>query len=269
MYDFIPSILREAAKIMLSVHDIDAAIKVKPGDANFVTAYDIAVQRFLTEKLIEKVPNAIIIGEESGENHTELLKNTVAFIIDPIDGTTNFIHHYRCSAISVGVCDHGTITYGAIYDPYQDRMMTASLGGGAFLEEKGAKTAIHVSDRPLESGLAGYGTAPYNREAFAEKTFRTAQKLFMATRDVRRAGSAALDLCDVACGSLDVFFEYILQPWDFAAGGLILTEAGGCITQMDGSPITWDKPCSVAAGNPIAHRQMLLGGFFDLTPNNA
>lgn len=263
MYEFIPEIMREAAKIMLSAHDIDSAVTVKPGDANFVTAYDVAVQDFLITRLLEKMPRAVVIGEESDDNHTELLQSSTALIIDPIDGTTNFIHNYRHSAISVGVCDHGTMVYGAIYDPYLDRMMTAALGQGAFLETKGAKAPVHVSDRTLANALTGYGTSPYYRDELAEKTFRTVHKLFLATRDVRRAGSAALDLCDIACGSLDVFFEYRLSPWDFAAGSLIITEAGGKITQMDGSPVTWDKPCSVTAGNPTAHAEMLEGNFFE------
>lgn len=263
MYEFIPEIMREAAKIMLSAHDIDTAVTVKPGDANFVTTYDVAVQDFLITKLTEKMPDAVVIGEESDDNPTDLLASSVALIIDPIDGTTNFIHDYHRSAISVGVCDHGTMVYGAIYDPYLDRMFTAEKGTGAFVTSGTETKRIHVSDRSLSHALTGYGTSPYYREELGEKTFRSAHKLFLATRDVRRAGSAALDLCDIACGSLDVFFEYRLSPWDFAAGSLIITEAGGNITRMDGSPVTWDKPCSITAGNPTAHAEMLAGNFFE------
>ncbi|MBQ4353398.1 MAG: inositol monophosphatase [Clostridia bacterium] len=262
MYEFIPEIMREAAKIMLSAHDIDAAVTVKPGDANFVTAYDVAVQDFLIAGLTKKLPHAVVIGEESDDNHTELLASSLSLIIDPIDGTTNFIHDYHRSAISVGVCDRGTMVYGAIYDPYLDRMFTAEKDCGAFVTSAGVSKPMHVSSRPLAQALTGYGTSPYYRDELGEETFRTAYKLFLATHDVRRAGSAALDLCDIACGSLDVFFEYRLSPWDFAAGSLIISEAGGRITQMDGSPLTWDRPCSVIAGNPVTHRELLDGDFF-------
>lgn len=263
MYEFIPAIMQKAAEMMLTAHDIDAAVTIKPGDANFVTTYDVAVQDFLITELTQAMPHAVVIGEEADENPTELLASSVALIIDPIDGTTNFIHDYHRSAISVGVCDHGTMVYGAVYDPYLDRMFTAEKGKGAFVTVGGNTKAIRVSDRPLEQALVGFGTSPYYREELGKKTFYTAHRLFLAVRDVRRAGSAALDLCDIACGSLDIFFEYRLSPWDYAAGSLIIAEAGGTITQTDGSPLAWDKPCSVAAGNPKAHREMIAGNFFE------
>lgn len=264
MYDFIPQIMREAAKIMLSAHDIDSVISAKPGDVNFVTAYDVAVQEFLCTKLREKLPEAVIIGEEENEHHTELLKSSLALIIDPIDGTTNFIHNYRTSAISIGVCDHGTMIYGAVYDPYSDRLYHAERGNGAFVTTKNGDMQLHVSNRSLKDALTGYGTAPYDKQELSDKTFRTAYKLFRHTRDLRRSGSAALDLCNVACGSFDLFFEYKLSPWDFAAGSLIIEEAGGVITKMDGTPMTFEKPCPTVAGNPVAHREALSGGFFEI-----
>ena len=264
MYEFIPEIMRRAAEIMLSAHDIDSAVTAKSGDANFVTEYDIAVQKFLEEKLTEALPHAVIIGEESDDNHTELLSSRVCLIIDPIDGTTNFMHNYRHSAISVGVCDSGTMVFGAVYDPYLGRMIFAEKGCGAYLEKDGVRAKIHVSSRRLADGLTAFGTSPYYRDELGAKTFRTAEKLFRASRDVRRAGSAALDLCDVACGSVDAFFEYRLSPWDYAAASLIIEEAGGVITQMDGSSVKLDAPSQIIAGNPLAHADMLSGGFFEL-----
>lgn len=264
MYEFIPEVMREAAEIMLSAHNIDSAVIAKPGDANFVTEYDIAVQKFLEEKLTALLPEAVFIGEESDDNHTELLASRLCFIIDPIDGTTNFMHNYRHSAVSVGVCDCGTMVFGAIYDPYLDRLIYAEKGRGAHLEKGGVRTDIRVSDRNLPAALTTFGTSPYYRDELGEKTFRTAEKLFRATRDIRRSGSAALDLCDIACGSVDVFFEYRLSPWDYAAASLIIEEAGGVISQMDGSAITLDKPCPIIAGNPVSHGELLAGNFFEL-----
>ena len=258
MYDFIPKIMKDAAKLMLSAHDIDAGVTVKPGDANFVTAYDVAVEDYLCRELSKQMPDAVIIGEEAEENHTELLRTSLALIIDPIDGTTNFIHNRRYSAISVGVCDHGTMTYGAVYHPYEDRLYHAEKDHGAFvLTADGRDTPIHTADHTLAQSLSCFGTSPYYKEELGEKTFRAAFEIFKHTRDIRRSGSAALDLAEIAAGSIDLFLEYRLSPWDYAAGSLLITEAGGKITQTDGSPITFDHPCSILAGNPKAHGEML------------
>jgi myo-inositol-1(or 4)-monophosphatase len=254
MYEFIPAIMREAAKLMLSAHDVEGAVTVKPGDANFVTAYDMAVEDYLFRELGERLPEAVIIGEEAEENHTELLRTRLALLIDPIDGTTNFIHNYRYSSISVGVCDRGTMVWGGVLNPYSGLLYHAEVGRGAYAESPdGRETPIRVSPRPLSSALAGFGTSPYYREELGGKTFRAVYSLFRAARDVRRSGSAALDLAMVAAGSLDVFLEYRLSPWDIAAGSLLVTEAGGVITQTDGSPLTFERPCSVLAANPACH----------------
>ena len=258
MYEFIPGIMRRAAELMLSAHDVEGAVTVKPGDANFVTTYDVAVEEFLFRALGERLPEAVIIGEEAEENHTELLRTRLALLIDPIDGTTNFIHNYRYSSISVGVCDRGTMIWGGVLNPYSGLLYHAERGCGTFVQSPdGRETPIHVSDRPLSSALAGFGTSPYYRDELGEKTFRAVYSFFRAARDVRRSGSAALDLAMIAAGSLDVFLEYRLSPWDIAAGSLLVTEAGGIITQTDGAPLTFEHPCSVLAGNPGCHAEAM------------
>ena len=264
MYDFILPIMEKAAELMLSAHDIDAGVSEKSGDANFVTAYDLAVEDYLRRELGSRLPEAVFIGEEETDNRLELLNGSLALVIDPIDGTTNFIHNYRYSAISVGICDKWRTVFGAVLNPYARILYHAEKGSGAFARntETGRDTPIHVSARPLRDALACFGTSPYYREELGEKTFRAAHDLFFLTRDVRRSGSAALDLCTVASGSLDVFFEYRLSPWDVAAGSLIVAEAGGVITRMDGSPVTFEAPGSILAGNPNAHREVLECGIF-------
>ena len=259
MYDFIPDIICSAAKIMLSAHDIDSTVIAKEGSANFVTRFDVAVEEFLTEKLLSAMPDAVVIGEESDDNHTELLGSRISIIMDPIDGTTNFIHNYRYSAISVGICDKGEMVYGAVLDPYAGRLYHAEKGCGAFVRDtsNGVDYAIAVSERSLVESLLGFGTSPYYREELGKNTFDAVYTLFGICRDVRRSGSAALDLCNVAAGALDVFFEYRLSPWDYAAASLIIKEAGGVITQIDGTEITLDASCSVTAGNMKAHRELL------------
>lgn len=259
MYEFVPEIMCEASKIILSAHNIDSFVTLKDGQANFVTKFDVAVEEYLTREITKLLPEAVIIGEEYDDNHTELLKTNLSIIIDPIDGTTNFIHDYRHSAISVGICDRGQMVYGAVLDPYSSRLYHAERGSGAYVLNlaTGDEKRISVSSRGLKDALIAFGTSPYYREELGKISFDTAYRLFCKCRDIRRSGSAALDLCAVACGSIDVFFEYTLFPWDFAAASLIIEEAGGVISQFDGSPITFDVPCGVAAGNKIAHSEML------------
>lgn len=236
--------MRECAQIMLQADRSQIRTDEKTGKANFVTKYDKIVQNVMQEKLLQILPEAVFVGEEE-DIHASIEKG-LAFIVDPIDGTTNFIKDYRISAISVGVTKDGTPYMGAVYNPYLDEMFTAISGQGAFLNGK----PIHVSREPLEHGIVIFGTALYYEE-LAEETFRLAYEYFKKSMDVRRSGSAALDLCNVAAGRAELFFELRLSPWDFAAGSLIVTEAGGVVTQMDGSPITFGAPCPVLATNGV------------------
>jgi len=244
----IADIVREAGKIMTGAARDELNITEKAGAANFVTKYDVAVEDFLYEKLAELLPEAIFIGEESDDNHSELLASSLCFIIDPIDGTTNFIHDYRHSAISVALCSKGEIIAAVVYNPYMNEMFTAEKGEGAYLN--GAR--MYTSSRPLSYGVVAFGTTPYTRSA-GDWTFRVAYQMYMASSDIRRSGSAALDLCYLAAGRTEAFFEASLSPWDYAAGSLLITEAGGIITKLDGTPIHFDKPCSIFAGGVRAY----------------
>lgn len=250
MSDFtcIPVLLREASKIMLGADRSSLLTHSKSGSQNFVTEYDVRTENFLRTQFARLLPAADMLGEESAETHAARIAEGLTLIVDPIDGTTNFMQDYRHSCISVGVCDRGTMVYGAIYDPYADAMFTAERGHGAYVAENGQQVQLHVSDRRLSDSLVLFGTAPYYRDTLGEPTFRTLWTLFQTARDIRRSGSAALDLANIAAGRCDVFFEYLLSPWDYAAGSLLITEAGGRITQMDGTPLCFDKPCTVVAG---------------------
>jgi len=235
--------VKNAAQIMLNAHDAESTVTEKSGAANFVTKYDVAVEDYLYENLAKLLPEAIFIGEESTDNHSELLTKGLSFIIDPIDGTTNFIYDYRHSAISVALCDKGTVIAGVVYDPYLDEVFAAEKGKGAYVNGRRLKASPHA----LSDSIVSFGTTPYTR-SHAPFTFRLAYELFSRSNDIRRSGSAALDTCNVASARTDVFFEVSLSPWDYAASSLLVTEAGGIITQFDGSPITLDKPCSILAG---------------------
>ena len=236
-------IIREAGKIMTSADGIGSLTKEKGGDAaNLVTAYDVAVQEFLIEKISVLFPDACFFAEEK-KNNAEDLKRDCCFVIDPIDGTANFVHSYQRSSISVALFSGGEIIFGAVYDPYLDEMFYAIKNGGAFLNDK----PIKVSDRNLAHAFVAFGTSPYYKQEVSEKSFRLCHELYLKTADVRRAGSAAIDLAYLAAGRNDIFFEFVIFPWDLAAGSILITEAGGKITDFDGEEIDYSKPTTAYA----------------------
>lgn len=172
-----------------------------------------------------------------------LIVDGFLWVIDPIDGTTNYIYDYRHSAISVALLEHHEAVFGAVYDPYLDEMFIAAKGQGAYRNDE----RIHVSQRELASSLIMCGTTPYEKE-FAQETFDIMRRMFLAGKDIRRSGSAVLDLCYVACGRVDGFYEQRLSPWDYAAGVLLILEAGGKIVTLDGD-MQYAKRIGLIAGN--------------------
>lgn len=241
--------VKEAGKIVLSAHNQESAVTAKEGKKNFVTKYDVAVQDFLFGELGKAFPEAEFVGEE-GENNIE--SKALRFIIDPIDGTTNFMQDYRCSCISVALCKENDVIAGIVYNPYNDELFSAEKGKGAYLNGK----KIAVSDRPLSDGLALFGTSPYHPEN-TDETFALLRKVFDISRDIRRSGSAAYDICMIACGRCEVFFEKELQPWDIAAGTLILKEAGGVAYSFEGNDINFSTPNDVVFANPVAYKEFI------------
>ena len=241
--------VKEAGKIVLSAHNQESAVTAKEGKKNFVTKYDVAVQDFLFKELAKDFPEAEFVGEES-ENDFE--SKALRFIIDPIDGTTNFMQDFRCSCISVALCKENDVIAGVVYNPYTNEIFSAEKGKGAYLN--GAP--ITVSERLLSDGLALFGTSPYHPEN-TDATFALLRKVFDFSRDIRRSGSAAYDICTVACGRCEVFFEKGLQPWDIAAGTLILEEAGGKALNYDGEEIDFSKPNDVVFANPKAYEEFI------------
>ena len=245
----ITEIVKEAGKIVLSAHNQENTITAKEGKKNFVTKYDVAVQEFLFKELGKAFPDARFIGEE-GEN--DFSTEGLRFIIDPIDGTTNFMQDYRCSCISVALCNGNDVVAGVVYNPYTDELFSAEKGKGAYLNGD----RISVSERPLSDGLALFGTSPYHPEN-TDETFSLLRKVFDFSRDIRRSGSAAYDICMIACGRCEVFFEKSLQPWDIAAGTLILKEAGGIALNYQGRDINFSTPNDVVFANPKAYKEFI------------
>jgi len=241
--------VKKAGEIVLSAHNQEDSVTAKEGKKNFVTKYDVAVQDFLFAELGKAFPEAEFVGEEC-ENNFE--STALRFIIDPIDGTTNFMQDFRCSCISVALCKENDVIAGVVYNPYTNEIFSAEKGKGAYLN--GEK--IRVSDRPLSDGLALFGTSPYHPEN-TDATFELLRKVFDFCRDIRRSGSAAYDVCTIACGRCEVFFEKELQPWDIAAGTLILREAGGIAKNYDGNEISFGKPEDVVFANPVAYEEFV------------
>ena len=244
MLDRITNLVREAGEIVLNASDILSRTHIKTSAADLVTEYDVAVENFLKERLLQLMPEAIFYGEEEKENQDP--SRGWAFIVDPIDGTTNFVRGFRQSAISVALAKDGQVEYAVVYDPYKNEMFTAQRGCGAFCNGK----PIHVSPLPMSQGVFGVGTALYRRE-YLQPTMRIVTQLMERSCDLRRFAAAALDLCNVACGRLEAFFEYSLSPWDYAAGSLIITEAGGKICTMQGTPLPITERCSVWCANSV------------------
>jgi len=234
--------VKECGQVILNADRSAIAIDSKAGPANFVTEYDKKVQDLLEEKLTAIVPDARFVGEE--ENSEKVTPTGKYFVVDPIDGTTNFIKDYHVSCISVALIEDGKVQIGIVYNPYLDEMFWAERGNGAYCNEK----KIHVSEQPLSNGVVLFGTSPYYAELH-EKSFEMAFKYFKQALDIRRSGSAALDLCSIAAGRAELYFELKLSPWDYAAGSLIVEEAGGIVTTVEGEPVSLDKPCSVLARN--------------------
>ena len=220
----------------------DLGIEDKGSAVNLVTKYDKMIQDFLFTELEKIVPGCKFLGEEGDDN--KVLTDGYCFIIDPIDGTTNFIKGFQHSAISVGLAKDREMIMGVVLDPDLNNVFYAEKGKGAFLNGK----PIHTSDCSLDKSLVLFGTCPYEHE-LAHKTFELTEKIFYKAVEVRRAGSAALDICYVASGKADLYYEMILRPWDWAGASLILSEAGGKATTFEKQKLNANKITSFVCGN--------------------
>lgn len=240
----IEAIVREAGDIVLSAKDVLSVTQQKTSAADLVTAYDVKVENFLKERLPKLVEGSVFFGEEEKEKQDP--SHGWAFIVDPIDGTANFVRGLSQSAVSVALAKDGKVEYAVALDPYRNEMFTAKRGCGAYMNGQ----PIHVSDRPLSRGIFGMGSAPYNKDLHPA-TLDLLGQMFERSCDFRRMGAAVLDLCALACGRLDAFFEYELSPWDYAAGSLLITEAGGSISTLEGEELPIVKKCTVWASNAV------------------
>lgn len=221
------------------------------GDIDFTTEADFTVQREIQERLMAACPDIQFMGEEKDNSGIDF--TGAVWILDPVDGTTNLVHRFRHSAVSLALAVGSRLELGIVYNPYRDELFHAVRGSGAYLNGE----PIHVGTAArMGEALISIGTAPYYHE-LADENFERIKSIFMDCQDIRRLGSAALDLSYVACGRIDAYFEPNLNPWDYGAGALLVREAGGCVTDFEGRDLAVDRRCCVLAGTPGIHRALV------------
>ncbi|MGC2330329.1 MAG: inositol monophosphatase family protein [Candidatus Acidiferrales bacterium] len=240
-------IAREAGAVLRKEFDRPKKISYK-GEVDIVTESDRRSEEIIVARLQEHFPGHAIIAEEGGGAAAAGAK--YCWHVDPLDGTTNFAHGYPCFAVSIGLSEDGEPIAGVVFNPVSDEFFTALRGEGAYLNEQ----RIHVSTiEKLATSLVATGFPTHQRKRSANINYYW--EFTLRSHGVRRDGSAALDLCSVACGRFDAFWEFRLNSWDTAAGVLLVREAGGIVTAIDGGPYQLGGP-GLLASNGLIHEEM-------------
>ena len=241
------AIAREAGALLMQYFHQHVKIEYK-GDADLVTAADRAAEVLIRDRIRQHWPGHDVLGEEQGLSDQG---SEYRWYVDPLDGTTNFAHGYPVFCVSMGLEHRGARIAAVVHDPTRDELFSAEQGRGAQLNGE----AIHVSKTAaLKECLLATGFPSHKRHKNPNIYFY--HQITLRTHGVRRAGSAALDLCNVAAGRFDGFWEFNLNPWDTAAGVLIVQEAGGKVTRFDGSPFEINSRETVAS-NGLIHNALL------------
>lgn len=239
----------EAGNVLMHYYGNLEHVETKSGEIDLITEADHRSEEIIIEGIRKAFPDHHILAEESGLSVHHV--SEFRWVIDPLDGTTNYAHTFPAFCISIGVEHAGRIILGAVYNPYYRELFFAERGGGAFLNEK----PIHVSQtRDLSQSLVVTGFA-YDRRERADYYLRFFRAFMMRCHGVRRIGSAALDMCFVACGRVEGYWEENLKPWDTAAGWLIVEEAGGRVSDYSGGKFAIEKK-QLLATNGIIHDEM-------------
>lgn len=222
---------RIASKVMIhNIERLDQLEIEKKGRADFVSEVDKQAEEIIIQTIHDAYPDHAILAEESGAQG-DVSKSEHEWIIDPLDGTTNFLHGYPVYSVSIALKVRGELAAAVVYDPSRDELFSASRGKGAHLNERRIRVS---STRRLSTALLATGF-PYNEMMYLDPWMSSFKALVPHVAGVRRAGSAALDLAQVACGRFDGFWEFGLNSWDIAAGILLIQEAGGFCSDMKGN----------------------------------
>ncbi len=244
------AIAREAGALQRERFSAPRVIETKSSTIDLVTDVDRASDELIVRRIAEACPDDAVLTEESGNARDGA--SGFRWVIDPLDGTTNYAHGFPHFAVSIGIERHGQREAGVIYDPLRDELFSAQRGAGAFLNGKPARVS---ETRLLGEALLATGFAYDVHKAEIENLVYF-ERFLRRVRAVRRAGSAALDLAYVACGRFDGFWEIHLHPWDVAAGLLLIDEAGGRTSDLDGSPAP-SSGARLAASNGALHPALL------------
>ena len=243
---------RAGAIINRAARDVDLLAVSRKRHADFVTEVDRAAEQAVIEILHRAYPDHAILAEESGATAGQAGESEYTWIIDPLDGTTNFIHGFPQYAVSIGLQHKGILVQGVIYDPTKNELFTATRGRGAYLNER----RIRVSKRTqLDEALIGTGF-PFREIENLDEYLGMFREITARTAGVRRAGAAALDIAYVAAGRLDGFWEIGLSPWDIAAGALLVQEAGGLVGDFRGDA-GYLGSGRIVCGNPKIFAQLV------------
>ena len=225
----------------------DISIETK-GQNDFVTEVDKNAEGIIISVIKNAYPEHAFLAEESGQEG----ENDYLWIIDPLDGTTNFLHGFPHFSVSIALQNKGVLEQAVIYDPLKQELFTASKGKGAQLNNRKIRVSIK---KTLDGALLGTGF-PYNNKSVMQQFIESYKNLFPNVAGIRRAGVASLDLAYVACGRLDGFWEFNLRPWDIAAGALIIQEAGGINAELTGGA-DYMKTGNIISANPKMIKAML------------
>lgn len=250
MLNFAIQTARDAGGLLLEKFGRITSV-TKKGDINLVTEADLASEALIIERIKSYHPRHSILAEESGEAVVVGGDSNWKWIIDPLDGTTNYAHGYPCFCVTLALEHDGEIVVGVTFDPTRDELFAAEKGNGASLNGKPIRVSAEAK---LSESLIVTGF-PYNFKEVPHFE-RSLKEFLLRARGVRRDGSAAIDMAYVACGRFDGFWEEGLNPWDVAAGKLLIEEAGGSVTYYDGSPFNVYSP-PICASNGGIHEQML------------
>jgi myo-inositol-1(or 4)-monophosphatase len=250
MLNFALETARQAGQVLLEKFGREIHV-TKKGDINLVTDADLASEALIIERIRSYYPKHSILAEEAGNAVVSGGGNTWKWIIDPLDGTTNYAHGYPCFCVTIALEHDGEIVLGVTFDPTRNELFAAERGRGASLNNKPIRVS-HTEELGDALIVTGFPYDFKDRDDFA----RHLTEMLLRSRGVRRDGSAAIDMAYVACGRFDGFWEEGLHAWDVAAGVLMIEEAGGQVSYYDGSPFSVYEP-PICASNGLLHTQLL------------
>jgi len=248
--EFAIKIAKKAGSIQMKYFGNITSLQKKSTNIDLVTKADIESEKYIINQITKKYPNHSIVAEESGNifNNSEYL-----WVIDPLDGTTNFTHNLPIFAVSIGLIKKNkSVICGVVYNPAADKCFYAEHSKGSFLNGKPIRCTINdkLSNSLLVTGF------PYLHDKKYDISFKLFKEFYDKTRGMRRLGAASLDLCFVAMGRFDGYYEFSLKPWDICAGALIVNEAGGKVTDWYNSKLPFDGSTTLAT-NRLIHEKMI------------